>query len=154
MDFKKVWGLALAGLLSACSTLHPFSDMPGSSGKLDKTPRVLILRGQSEVVCRLDEKPFQLLYFIHFNFMGPQSLWVEDTRDGGSREIELSGEDLTIKVSTRARAGSLTYVTTKFRTLQQAYELTTIVADCRGVASGVFAGDPWSASARSDNADY
>lgn len=151
MDFKKVWSLALAGLLSACSTLHPFSDMPGSSGKLDKTPRVLILRGQSEVVCRLDEKPFQLFYFIHFNFMGPESLWVEDIKKG---EVELWGEHFTLKVTTRATAGSLTYVETKFRTEKQSFSVTTVVADCRGVANGVYVESPWSTSARSDNADY
>jgi hypothetical protein len=113
--------------------MHPFSKMPGSSGKLDKTPRVLILRGQAPEVCRTDEKPFQLFYFIHLNFMGPQSLWVEDVKRG---ELELFGEHFTLKVTTKATAGALTYVETKFRTAQQSYSITTRVMDCKGGVSG------------------
>jgi len=131
--------------------MHPFSDMPGSSGKLDTTPRVLVLRGQAPEVCRTDEKPFQLVYFVHLNFMKPQALWVENL---GKGEVELFGDAFTIRVNTRARLGYLTYVETKFRTAQRSFAITTIVMDCRGVANGVFAGDPWSTSARSDNADY
>ena len=127
--------------LSGCTFLvgdHPFSSLPKSSGKLDKTPEVLVLRGQNPQVCRADQKPFTLYYFIHLRWMPFQKIWVEDEKGG---EVELFGKDFTIKVKVRSQAGKWIWYETKFRTEEQGYQVTTLVMDCPAPA-----GSSWSSS--------
>ena len=130
----------LALTLSSCTFFlgdHPFSNAPRSSGKLNKTPEVFIQRGQAPQVCRVNEEPFHLYYFIHLRWMPFQKLWIEIEPNN---EVELFGKDFTIKVKTRAVQGKMITIETKFRTEKQSYSVSTLVVDCKGVASSVSAG--------------
>lgn len=136
MGFKKAWPLVLACLLatSGCGVVignHPFDSLPPSSGKLDKKPNVLILRGQAPEVCGEAHKSVNLVYFVHLRWMPFQTLWVE-TPTG---DVELFGKEFTIKVKVKVTPGYMTYAHTKFHTEKQAFELTTIVMACSGVSA-------------------
>jgi len=105
---------------------HPFSSLPGPSGKLDKTPEVLILRGQAPEVCRSNEETFWLYYFVVLRNMPVQELFVED----GDSEKRLYGQHFTIKARARGHIGKLAYTETKFRLNHKSYDITTVIYMC------------------------
>jgi len=124
--------------LSGCSQLlgkNPFSSLPKSSGKLDKSPEVLVLRGQSPEICALPG-PVKLRYFVHLKWMPAQSLWVENHAGGEIKEDELFGQTFTIIVSSKATEGMVNYVETKFRTIGQDFSVVTAVVGCPAASVG------------------
>lgn len=141
MGWKKVWLLGLALLASRCTFVlgdHPFSNGPKSSGKLDKTPEVLLVRGQDYVVCLPERsETAKLVYFLHLKWMPPQEVWTwGGPVDAGVDRQKLFGNALTVNVNARGKRGFLSYHQINFLVGGQTYSFTTIVMDCNGVSVG------------------
>ncbi len=120
-------------MLGACSTIlgdHPFSDGPKSSGHVDVSPHVVILRGQDYQLCAnpAKEKSRTLYFFVYLNNMGPRKVTV--TTVSGSKTVEAEGE-LTVKVNAQIVEGYLAYHTTRIEVEgDKAYEMTTVIGRC------------------------
>lgn len=113
--------------------MHPFSTMPGSRGKIDTTPNVLILRGQDYVVCTKGDVTTKWTYFVHLRFMPPQEVLVRAYQGEWKK---LFGTSLTVNVSGKGKAGHLSYHQTDIKVGEKVYELTTILMDCSGASAG------------------
>lgn len=112
---------------------HPFSKMPKSSGKLDKTPEVLILRGQGPTICSTGTKT-KLVFFIHLKWMPAQDVYVSAN---GGPETNLHGTSLTVNVNAASPRGMLSYHTLSVRVGSKTDKVTTGVIDCGGLTWGV-----------------
>lgn len=127
-------------VLSGCSSIlgtHPFSTLPKSSGKLDKTPRVNIIRGQAPEVCMVGEKT-PLVYFIKLLWMEPQKVWIGV--NGEPRSLSLFGTELTVNVKALGKPGYATYHELNIEVGEKLYNITTVVLDCQGFRGGLSGG--------------
>jgi hypothetical protein len=126
-----LWFLGCSPLLGN----HPFSPMPGSSGKLDKTPNVLIVSGQDLVHC-VAEGPARLYFFIHLRWMPAQEVlaWSGDVKP--ETPAQLFGTQLTVRMLVTGPPPGVwaTHVLT-IQVGKQLYRRSTILANCPDVSA-------------------
>jgi hypothetical protein len=133
----RILALALALFtLSGCSLLfgdHPFSGLPATSGKLDKTPEVLFVRGESEVVCAVPEEKVTLSFFVFFKWMPPpeQVIVWSGTVDGAAPRQYLKGSpEMTFNLIAKVPVGMMAYHMLNLLVDGKLYTETTILVDC------------------------
>jgi len=105
--------------------------MPKSSGKLNKTPEMLILRGQDYVAClpartqRLDLK-----FFIFLKWMPAQEVLVWTGSERPAKPQSLFGTELTVNMISYSRPGTVTYHTLNLELAGVLRQVTTVIVDC------------------------
>lgn len=125
----------LALTLSGCSLVignHPFSSLPQSSGQLDRTPDVLIARGESDVVCGKGDST-ELHFFVTLRWMPAQQIIAWTGRvDSNSQRAYMYGSTVSLTVNARGVPASAAYHQVNFLVGGRTYSVTTIVLDCGG----------------------
>lgn len=137
MGWKKaraLGSLACFLLLSSCSSIigtHPFSKLPKSSGKLNKTPEVLILRGQDYVTCSTGQLQ-ELKFFIYLKWMPAQEVWVwaGPASPRPEKPGRLFGTQLTVNMKAAGKPGFMVYHQLNIEVGGVVREVTSILVDC------------------------
>jgi hypothetical protein len=109
--------------------------MPKSSGKLDKTPNVMISPGQTYVTCGGTEKT-RLVFFIHLRWMPFQEIFVWSGEEKPSEPARMFGKEFTVTlVAPPPPPGSWDYHQLNILVGERTYTVGTILADCQAVSA-------------------
>lgn len=131
MDWQKIRSLALPLICLLFPSCAVFGYRPQTMGKLDKTPEVLILRGQDYITCLpRGAEQVKLTFFVHLRWMPAQEVlvWSGDTKP--ENPARLFGTELTVNMNAHSKKEMLSYHQLNLEVAGRTYDMMTLVADC------------------------